>query len=361
MQLKIKTQELQDTLSRAIKGASYNKMIPITSFLAIELEEGNLTLTTTDASNTLKVSKKGVEGDYFYVVVHADIFSKLVAKTTSENITLTLKENSLQVKGNGTYSIELPTDENGELIKFPEYTFDTSIEKGELKLSTVKTILTANKAALAASYELPFLTSYYFYDKGILTTDSFRVCGVNIPVFDTQTLLPAEMVNLLALSRDETIYVQKDKNKILFTTSDITIYGTESSDIENYPVEAIEAYLETEFNSVCKLSKDTFLNVLDRLMLFVSPYDRNGVYLTFADDGVILSSKKSNSTETIKFQEVENLKPYTCTVDIELLQSQIKANQTDIIELWYGHDRAIKMTSEKITQIVALLIDEKEI
>lgn len=358
MKLKLKTLKLQEMVSKAIKGASNNKMIPITGLMAIVLKKGVLTLITTDATNTLKVMEKGIEGDDFYAVVQADIFSKLVAKITTETITLTLKENSLEVKGNGTYSIELPLDEEGQLIKFPEYKFDTNVEKSEINLSTVKVLLNANKAALAQTMEIPCLTGYYFDDK-VLTTDTFKVCSTDIKVFPDKVLLPAELMELLALMDEEKITVQVSGNKILFSTNNVIVFGSQLEGIEDYPSEAINAYLETEFKSVCKLPKGAVLNLLDRLALFVATYDKNGVYLTFTKDGVIFSSKRSNGTELIKYQGSENFQPFTCCVDIELLKSQISAQTEEVVELWYGHEKAIKMTSGKITQIVALLEDDR--
>jgi len=354
MKLKLKTLKLQEMVSKAIKGASNNKMIPITGLMAIVLKKGVLTLITTDATNTLKVMEKDIEGDDFYVVVQADIFSKLVAKITTETITLTLKENSLEVKGNGTYSIELPLDEEGQLIKFPEYQFDTTVKKSEINLSTVKVLLNANKAALAQTMEIPCLTGYYFDDK-VITTDTFKVCSTDIKVFPDKVLLPAELVELLDLMDEEKITVQVSGNKILFSTNNVVVFGSQLEGIEDYPSEAIDAYLETEFKSVCKLPRGAVLNLLDRLALFVTTYDKNGVYLTFTKDGVIFSSKRSNSTELIKYQGSENFQPFTCCADIELLKSQISAQTEEVVELWYGHEKAIKMTSGKITQIVALL------
>lgn len=358
MKLKLKTLKLQEMVSKSIKGASNNKMIPITGLMAIVLKKGVLTLITTDATNTLKVMEKDIEGDEFYVVVQTDIFSKLVAKTTTETITLTLKENSLEVKGNGTYSIELPLDEEGQLIKFPEYKFDDKAEKATINLSTVKVLLNANKAALAETMEIPCLTGYYF-DDTVLTTDSYKVCSNDIKVFPNKVLLPSELLELLAIMDEEKITVQQSGSKILFTTGNVIVYGTELDGIEDYPAEAVQAYLETEFKSVCKLPKSALLNVLDRLALFVSTYDKNGVYLTFTNEGVIFSSKRSNGTELIKYQGSENFQPFTCCADIELLHSQIAAQDGEVVELWYGHEKAIKMVSGKITQIVALLEDDR--
>lgn len=356
--LKLKTLKLQEMVSKAVKGASNNKMIPITSLMAVELKEGVLTLTTTDATNTLKIKEKDVTGDDFYVVVQVDLFSKLISKTTTESISLDLKEHSLEVKGNGTYNIDLPLDEEGELIRFPEYKFNHEVEASTMYATSIKSILNANKAALAETMEIPCLTGYHFGDK-VITTDTYKVCCNAENIFNSEILLPAELVNLLALIDQEKIKVQQDKNKILFTTENVVIYGVNLDGIEDYPVEAINAYLDSEFTSMCKLAKSALINVLDRLMLFVTPYDKNGVYLTFTKDGLVISSKQSNGTELLKYQGSENFAPFTCCADIELFRTQLVAQEGEVTELWYGHEKALKMVSGKITQIISLLEDDR--
>ena len=358
MVLKIKTLKLQEMVSKSIKGASNNKMIPITGLMAISCKKGVLTLTTTDASNTLKIIEKDMQAEDFYVTVQTDIFSKLVSKTTAETITLTLKDNSLEVKGNGTYNIELPLDEEGELIKFPEYKFNEKAAKSVINLSSIKSILNANKAAIADTLEVPCLTGYYFDDK-VITTDTFKVCSNDIKLFNDKILLPSSLIELLAIMDEEKINVQISGTNILFTTKNVIIHGSELEGIEDYPAEAIDAYVKTEFESMCKIPKSALLSVLDRLALFVSDYDKNGIYLTFSKDGLLISSKRDNGTELIKYQSSENFQPFTCCADIELLKSQVSAQDSEVTELWYGHDKAIKMISGKITQIVALLEDDR--
>jgi hypothetical protein len=114
-----------------------------------------------------------------------------------------------------------------------------------------------------------------------------------------------------------------------------------------------------EFSSMCKFPKSTLLNLLDRLALFVDTYDKNGIYLTFTNDGIRVSSKKSSGVEVIPYSDSKNFTPFTCCIDIEMLRSQIKAQTTDMIELWYGTDNAIKMVDGNVTQIVALLEDDR--
>ena len=73
----------------------------------------------------------------------------------------------------------------------------------------------------------------------------------------------------------------------------------------------------------------------------------------------MITSKQANSSEVIKYIESDNFMDFTCCVDIEMLRSLIKANTGDSIEMQYGEDNAIKLTDGNVTQILALLEDDR--
>ena len=352
----IPTSKFQDMVSRAAKGASENKLIALTSMICIELKNNVLTLTTTDTANYLKVIADKIEGDDMYAVVNVDLFSKLVAKMTSESITIKLTDNSLEVKGNGTYNIPLEMDEDGP-VQYPEYKFEKNGEPEVIHLSSIKNIISINKAAVAKSFETPFLCGYYMGDR-IITTDGDVICFNDMKLFKEPALISPEMIALLSLNTEEKINCYRDGDSFLFETPNIVIYGVAHDGIDQFPVTEIESYLEEEFGSVCKLPKILMENVVDRLSLFIDQYDNNGAYFTFTQEGVKVQSKKSSSVELIPYLESKDFAPFMCCVDIPLLREQINANPGESIELWYGHDAALKMASGKVTQVISLLEDE---
>lgn len=359
MKLTINTSVLQVLVSRAMKGASCNKMIPLTGLIAIELKDHKLTLTTTDATNYLYVQEDKVDGDDFYVVVQADIFSKLISRLTCEKVSLELKKHSLTVTGNGEYSIELPLDEEGELIKYPNPL--TNFVKGaatEINLSTIKLVLNTAKVSLATTLDIPCYTGYYVGQK-IIATDTCQICGIAIKLFEQPALISSEMMNLLDVMTCEKINVYRDADTMMFETPDCIVYGKTMDCLEDFQIDAIDSLLGEEFESVCRLSKNALLQLLDRLALFVGIYDKNGIYLTFTRDGLMITSKQANSSELIKYIESDNFKDFTCCIDIEMLRSLIKANTGDSIEMQYGEDNAIKLTDGNVTQILALLEDDR--
>lgn len=357
MNLVIKTSILQEMVAKAVKGVGNNKLIPITQMMLLELKDGKFTLITTDSTNYLYVSQDNIQGENFYITVQVDTFSKLIARMTCENIEITLKETTLEVKGNGTYNIELPLDENGNLIKYPDPLSEFSDEGAkveEVNLNTIQAILTTIKPALATTMEIPCYTGYYVGDR-IIGTDSYMIASMDVDLFGEPRLISPEMMNLLDVMTEEKIAVTLKDNILVFNTNNCCVYGPILEGIEDFAVEPITQLLDSEFDSMCKISKNTVLQLLDRLSLFVGTYDNNGILLTFTEQGLQVSSKASNGVELIPYIESNNFKEFTCFIDIDMLQSQIKAQVSDAITMYYGFDKAIKMVDGNITQIVATL------
>lgn len=357
--LKLKTKTLQEMTQKAMKGASNNKILPLTNMLAIQLSQNVLTLTTTDFSNYLEIRQDKVEGNDFYVVVQADIFSKLIGKLTTEEVSLNVESNVLTVKSNGTYKLELPVDEEGQLVQFPEYKKILSGPVTSIKLGTLKSILTTNKASVAQDLTVPALTGYYLDENGVLTSDSFVACHNKVTGLPKSFMLPYQVVELFNVFDQEDVTIQVDEKDVIIETANATIFGKLLLEKDNFPVNEISEYLKTSFTSKCKLPKDALLSILDRLSLFVGTYDKNEVYLTFTNEGIIIESKKGTGKELIKYQESADFGSFTCCVDIEILKAQIQAQQTEVVELYYGNDTAIKMTSGAIVQIVSLSEDDR--
>lgn len=352
----IETTKFQDMVARAARGASENRLLPITSMMLIQLQDNVLTLKTTDTANYLTISAGDVEGDNFYVVVPVELFSKLIAKMTSETITLCLKENSLEVEGDGSYSIPVPVDEDGP-IKFPTYHFDANVVGQAIPLSAVNNIIYVNKAAVSRTIEIPCLRGYYIGDK-VVSSDSEVICINDMKLFDEDYLISPEMMDLLSLAKHEDIMCYYNDGYFLFESKGMELYGSEHDDKELYPINEVLGYLDVEFSSMCTLPKLLLQNVIDRLLLFIEVYDKNGAYFTFTPEGLKIHSKKSSSVEVIKYIVSENFQPFMCCVDIPMLHAQIESNPGDILEVHYGNESALKLVSGKVTQVLALLEDD---
>lgn len=360
--MKVASNRMKEAVNKAIKGAGFNNLIPITGMIGIKLSAGKLRLLTTDMTNTLCIIIDKVTGEDMDITVDADKFGKLIAKITSEEIDLSVKDDILYVKANGTYKIPLVSDEEG-LVSFPDIksdVTDTSVW-GDIKLSSIMQAYNINKSALAKTLENPSLTGYFCNEEMVVTTDANVITFNKFRMLDgdfAPLLISAQQMVLLSLFKDENIKVSCDPESIVFATDSQIVEGGLMEGVDDFPIEEIKSYLDVAFTSSCKVPKDLLLSVLDRLALFIEPYDKNGAYFTFGRKGITIHSKKDASTETINYVESKDFEPFVCCVDIPMMKEQLQANPDDTVKIFYGNDNALKMESGKVVQVIALLEDE---
>ncbi len=358
--IKIKTTVLQDMVSKVLKGYKKNAMYPITGMMDVWKTDEELRLTTTDGTNFLQVKTKQVSGDALRTPVNVETFSKLILKMTCEEIKLSIQGNSLQVTGNGTYSINLPVDEE-EISEYPiprvdEYDYETVT----INTRFIKEIITTNEGSLATTLEYPALTGYFFKDGTVLSTDTL-VLGCNTcSVFDKDILLSPAVMNLLSLIDSPEINVRLyENNYVVVENETLKIIARSMDELELYPYDSVIPLIKNDYPQSCIINRNALLNVLDRLNLFVEPYDENGVYLNFDKSGLIVSSKKGNASEKVSYIKNDDaVTPFVCLINIEKLVTQLDAHLGESIKIYYGQDTSIKIESEKVSHIIFLLGEE---
>lgn len=353
MKFTIGTARLQALLNRAVRGAGCNKLIPMTSLIAIELKDKVLKVTTTDATNYLTLIEKDVEGDEFYVVVQVDLLSKLVSKMTCDNVTLEVTDNSLDVIGNGKYQIEVPLEDDGSQVKLPNPTdsFKLDTKIGTADSSVILATLTSIKPALATTMDYPWFTCYYVKDS-ITATDTYTVSNYKTGFLEEPKLIGADTMDLLGLFT-ENIDVYVDEDKMLFKCAGGCVYTTIPSGIEQYSIDAIQGLVSQSFDYSCTVVKSSLLNLLDRIALFVGTYDNGKITLTFSKDGLEVTSRYAN--EVIAYVKYEGGGDFTCQTDVNTLTTQVRALTGSEITIEYGNSNAIKLVDGDITSVVALL------
>lgn len=365
MKLTINTATFQNMVAKAVKGASGNNDLLITQLMGISLHDNQLTLKTTDNSNYLYIIQDKISGDDFDVVVPVERFSKLISKLTCDEVSLEIKSkkgelDKLVVHGNGKYSIELPYDEEGELVEFPNPMEEVNLDEWnetELNLSTARLILSTAKAALQVGKEDSCYKDYYVGER-VVGTDTYKICGIDIKIFDEPKLISPELMDLIDVMSEEKISVYYKDEYVVFETDSVIIYGEVDEGIEDYKIEAISSLLDDKFPSSCKIEKSLLVQMLDRVSLFVDIMDKNSIYLTFTKDGLLMSSKQDSGSELIPYKESNDFQDYTCCLDIDLFKTQVKAYQSDIVEMLYGKDQ-IKLVCGNVKQIVALADDDR--
>ena len=360
--MKIKTSVLQDMASKVGKCYSNNNAYPITSYLYLQLEGGKLSLVTTDMTNYFYANADVEDTDKaFYASVMADLFIKLVSSTTSDYVELNLVENDssryLEYVGNGKYKFEVKLDPGtGEVVRFkPCPQVNTQI--GKVSLQTVRDILNLVKPALATRIEMPCYTNYFIGDVA-LATDSEVVNSLSVKLLDSDEpiFISSPLMDLVGLMDGDEVTVYKDGQDVLFVSNNCEIYSTLYSYANQFKIDDIMSVTKWEFPSVCGVRRSELLQILDRLALFLGDDENRAITLDFTEDGIqITTSAMSVGAESIVYDYNNDFKPFTGTISLDKLKSQIKAQSDDVINISYGMERAIKLTSESFLSIICLI------
>ena len=365
MKVTLETKTLKNLIARIMKGVGNNESMMRTCWIGIKCQENTLYMTAWDGENYLQVSEDKIMCDDFKVTVTANTFSQLVSKTTSENITLELKDKYLRVKGNGDYKLELPVNDEGELDNYPELVFDTKGKGKKIKLSAIVWGIEGNKISLAKTPENPCLMCYYFGDE-ILTTNNMTAAMSNINVFGTPVMLKAELVNLVATMENEDITVWTDKNRIMFKTPKTTILGYFDEGRQEFEdsqgdEESIADGLRTLFNTTCPSScaveKDKLLGILDRIMLFVKTKEE-GIRVMFTQNGIQFYNKDNSVNELLPYAESNNFVGFEVKLQLDVLKELITSVCGDKCYIEYGTEGYLKFGKEKRHHLLTVLAEE---
>ena len=351
-----KTEELKKLVSYAIKGAGFNKLLELSNNIGVKITDDTLLLNTTDGTNYVCVSASGFTGD-IDVTVNADLFSKLISKITSDTVDITEKDNSLVIDGNGRYTLDIVPNENGDKLSFPDK-FPTNAETiGKLEATDVVTIATAIKVSLSTIAGSVY--SSYYFGSTIASTDRAMMSTFKREVFEKPYLVNKETIDLMSTSGSPVV-VSTDGNMLVFETllSDtvkIAVCSKIQTGIEEFNIDGINKFISMEVKSFCRIRKPYLLELLDRLSLSVSKFDDGAIKLHFTKTGLNISSLANNSIEYVEYEECKYAEDMEVKINIERLRNQLKAYNSDIVDLYYGGDMCIKLVDGDTTQLIALM------
>ena len=358
--VKLATTQLQSMVSKAIKGCSNNKMLPMTSIMAIQLKDGKLTLITTDMTNYLYVSGDVSAEEDFYATVRADIMAKFIASLTSENVIFEMTDKYLEVQGNGDYKIDLVLDDGGTMVEFP--TFEPCKKKiGTVSMSKIQTILTTLKPALSKDVVTPCYTNYFVGDSVIATNmNIINMMGEKLfekakkPLF-----ISTELMDLIGLCSSDTVEIRNDGDNFDVISDTVQIHSTLFEYTDQYQTDDINGVIEFEYPSTCQIKKNTLLQTLDRIMLFIDDEFSDGVAnLKFDKNGLTIESTLSNGSETIEYVSAEHKEDFECVISAISLKEQAKSFATDNLTICYGREDAIKIVEDNIMSCIGLVVEE---
>ena len=349
MSITFKTATLMEVASQ-LNRLTPSKLLEITRYWHIEGFDGQVFFTGYDGSNWLRYA---IEADgEIDVMVKADQFGKLIEKTTVENITLTQKDGYLEVKANGTYKLDIVTGDES----YPSFDDRLPDELDEDSASLLKTsifyeVFNINESAVSKANADGVYTGYLLDDDVAITSDIIRICLNPIESIGTRLLIPAPLMRLLASLSDEELYLWTFDDEYLYVaTSSVEIYGRLMEGIEDYQDMSIMD--EQEFYGEVKLPTSAIQSILERLTLFMSPFDKGSIHLDFGPKQLAILTS-SGSKELVKYAQVSQASDFSCILNRLLLRDILSTISDEHLTLEFGNEIAIKITSNGVTYYLA--------
>ena len=357
--IEVKTEILQSMVNKAIKGASNNRLVPLTNYMGITYVPNVLHLLTTDGMNYLEVSSTLEQGEAFRAVVSADVFTKLIRRLSGETVKLSLTDKYLMVECNGTYKLELLLDDDGNAVEFgmPFDNLDGKPKIGEFSRAFITRLVTSLKQSLATVPTRPHYCCYRMGDK-VVATDTSLISILNQKAFDTPRLVSTECVNLLdAVVGDNGVAsaYQLD-GAVVYDCGSDCLYCREPNGIENFNVASIKGFADAEFPYHCTISVDALIETLERIDIFVSAYDNlRPADLHFDQDGVTISSRSTSGVEQVAYETIDGEPEFNCVADVTSLLTVLKAQSSQVVDLYFGGEQTIKLVDDDLVTILALM------
>ena len=362
----INTNQLKDICSKILNTLDTNNLSTVTDALEIKISDNTLNINITNKEYYVRFKFPVTENIDFHAVVNASLFLKLINQITESEIELNIVDNSLQIKGNGIYTLPF-IYEDTELLKLEEITINNINSQFTVSTEILKSILTYNSKELNRGVMTrPIQKLYYIDNKGAITFTSGACVNSFILPEPVKLLLNNRIVKLFNIFNSENVNVVLGKDTLNdFIQSKIIIYNDsvslsaiindDESLFNSVPVEAIRGRANDNYPYSIFINKKEFSQALSRISLFCNS-DNPYCTFTFNNNSLIMTTPKNKNEEQIYYAENSNSvsenEEYLCILDIEDLKTLLNGiNQTQI-NIRFGNCQPIVIAYHSVKNVV---------
>jgi DNA polymerase III sliding clamp (beta) subunit (PCNA family) len=165
----IRSEDLKDVCSKILTAVDSTELSLVTETLELIANGDTLTVGVTNREYFAEVKLKLEDINDFHATVNATLFLKLISQITTDTIELSVVENTLVVKGNGTYKLPLIFD-GEELLKLPKIEIENVTAEFPISADTLNSILQYNSKELTkGTISKPVQKLYYVDELGAIT------------------------------------------------------------------------------------------------------------------------------------------------------------------------------------------------
>lgn len=364
----LNTESLKDVASKILAAVDTSESSAITETLEMVALENNLYITVTTKEYSVNTRLYIGYSEAFHATVNAKNFLGLVAKTTTEDIELGVKDTSLIFKGNGSYRIPL-IFEGDRLLELPFIEVENPTSEFFLEGSTLSSILRYNSKELSkGAVTHPVQRLYYIDEQGAITFTSGACVNKFTLAQPVKFLLSSKVVKLFKLFADgEVKFVLghsllangKMQTRVKFESEDTCLTAIVPGDealLNAVPVTAIRGMANSLYPYQAVINKEALLQSINRLLIFrggSSSCQPIGKF-TFADREITISDGARGNSETITLDSISGLEgtAYEMLLYLNDLKITLETYNDSHLTVGFGDHRSISIAKANVKMII---------
>ena len=368
----LKTKKLQEVCSKILPAVESSELSSILDTLQLKTVDKVLCLSVTNKEYFVEVKLDITDEVGFHATLSANRFLKLVSQLTAEDIELTVSDNVLNVKANGSYKIPL-IFEGDNLMELPVIGISNVVKEFDIPSGILNSILNYNTKELdKGTISRPIQKFFYVDEKGAITFTT----GACVNSFElaepVKILLNKRLVKLFKLFQDCSVHFKLAydavegssdiiQTKVQFAASDIVITSILSCDdsmLSQIPVNAIRGRADNIYPYSVVLSKNDLMATLGRLMLFTSSSSeidlKQNILFVFGPDNVTVSDIKGENKEVLKYLNKESgiVEEYKANLDVMDLKLTLDTCVEPSLTLSFGDGNAFILSRGSIKNVI---------
>ena len=366
----IKKEKFQEICSTILAATDSAEISTLTETLELKVENKVLYLNVTNGEYYASVKFDLESDEQFHAAVNANLFLKLIAAVTTEDIELQAMNNYVLVKANGTYKIPMIFD-GDKLLSLPKIEINNRTVSMKVSGNVLESILNYNsKELLRGTVSRPVQKMFYVDETGCITFTT-GACVNNFTLEKpVKVLFNNRLVKLFKLFKNDmvdfslgydSISEELVQTKVEFKTNKITltaVTGCNDELLNSVPVSAIRGRATTTYANNVVLNKEELLASINRLLLFSAGYGsvKNlKPYSLFEckDDTMTIYDSNKENKEVIKFKNDTKIDAeYSMTLDLSDLKLILDTITEEYVTLSFGNHQAVVVKRTNISNVV---------
>ena len=291
--MKVEAETLKSAVDIAVSGVGKRGLNALNTAITLLNDNGKLSL--------LKVTTEIDSTNFESCSVENTIFVNLLGKLTGE-IELSIEEGRyLFIRGTGEYKIPLVFDYNGNPALIENINRETE-GLVSLNIEEMKRAINICKNACPEDLNVPVLYNIYFGKDVIATNDEKLIFIPNQSKFNG--LLSVHNLGIVtSVFSGDTSY--KKDGKTLIIQDAVSTLVTVIDESQEFPAQVVD---NLAFDNAFEVEYEHIMQVIEKGKLFISPFDRNIIFIDIKADGITLRSKGNDFIEEVAYVSPNEVK-----------------------------------------------------